>query len=71
MSIVVFLFALSKKRGVFARQCHTDGSKSDIEGECPYIWNLKMIQMNLLNRHRLTDLEEELMVAREEGRGKG
>ena len=69
MSIMVFLFVLSKNRGVFARECHTDRSKSDIEGEMsydiPYMWNLKMIQMNLLNRNRLT--ENELMVAREEG----
>ena len=56
-------------------ECPTDGSKSDVEGEMPYdipyMWNLKMIQMNLLNRNRLTELDHELMVAREKEWGKG
>ena len=46
-----------------------DYIKSDRVGETlddiPSIWNLKkMIQMNLQNRKRLTDLENELMVVR-------
>ena len=52
------------------RDCHTEWNKSDREGEIsydiPYMWNLKeMIQMNLQNRSRLTDLENKLMVAEE------
>ena len=52
------------------RECHTELSKSDREGEIsydiPYMWNLKeMIQMNLQNRSRLTDLENKLMVEEE------
>ena len=52
-------------------ECHTNWSQSDRERETlygiPYMCNLKkMIQMNLQNRKRLTDLEKELMVARGE-----
>ena len=41
------------------RDCHTELSKSDREGEIPYdiayIWNLKkMIQMNLFTKQKQT-----------------
>ena len=54
------------------KECHTELSNSGREGEMsydiPYMWNLKenqkyMIQMNLLTKQRLTDLENKLMVA--------
>ena len=50
------------------RECHTEWSKSDREGEIygiSYMWNPKWYQwMDLQNRKRLMDLENELMVAR-------
>ena len=55
-------------------ECHTESSKSDREGEMLYdirpMWNLKRItQMNLQNRNRLTDFENELWLLGE-GRGR-
>ena len=49
------------------RECHTEWSKSDREREVshdiPYIWNLKRQDtMNLLTIHRLTDLENKLVI---------
>ena len=51
------------------RKCHNEWSKSDREGEIsygiPYMWNLKRNDTNELiyKTERLTDLENELMVA--------
>ena len=53
------------------RECHTERSESEKERshDSLYTWNLKKkkkkkkIQRNLQNRKRLTDLENELMVA--------
>ena len=62
------------------RDCHSEWSKSDREGEIlydiPYMWNLKkkkkMIQMTYLqSRKRLTDLENKFRVTREEDGKKG
>ena len=54
------------------RECHAEWSKSDREGEIshdiPYMWALKRSDtMNLQNRKRFTDLENELLVARGKG----
>ena len=51
---------------------HTKWSKSDRERQIPYdiiyMWNLKkMVQMNLQNRNRLTDIENKRMVTKGEG----
>ena len=45
------------------RECHTETSQSDREGELsydiPHMWNLiEIIQMNLQNRDRFTGLEQ-------------
>ena len=58
------------------RDGHTERSKSDREGEMshdfPYMWDRKeIIQVNLQNRKRLTDLENKLMVAGRGGNGEG
>ena len=49
------------------RHCHTEWNKSDWEREIsydiPYMWNLKRYNTNELTKQRLTDLENELMVA--------
>ena len=47
---------------------HTKGSKPNrqrqMSYDTTYMWNLNMIQMNLKNRNRLTDLENKLMVTK-------
>ena len=52
------------------RDCHTEWSKSDREGEIlydiPHVWNVKRNdanEFNLQNRKKLTGLGNKLMVA--------
>ena len=49
------------------RQCYTEWSQSDREGEIlydiPYIWNLKRNDTNELIYNTETDSQDELMVA--------
>ena len=50
------------------RGSHTEQSNSDREREIsydiPYMWNFKRYNTDELTKQRLTDLENELMVAR-------
>ena len=53
---------------------HTKSSKShtgEISYDIPYMQSLKINDTNELIKQRLTDLENEPMVARREGEGKG
>ena len=57
------------------RDCHTERSKSDREGEIscdvPYTWTLKRNDANELTKQRLTDLENELTGAGLKDGGEG
>ena len=62
-----------------SRDCHTECSNSDREGEMscdtPYMWNLNRNDTNertyKRERERLTDLENELIIAGRKNGGKG
>ena len=50
----------------------SEASQRQISYDITYMWNLKMIQMNLFTkRNRLTDLEKELLVISRKGHGGG
>ena len=58
------------------RDCHTEGRKSNREGEIsyniPYMWNLKRNDTDELTKQRDSQTyEDELMVARGRDGGKG
>ena len=59
-----------------SRDCHTEWSKSDRERQLSYdiacMWNLKTLYkwIYLQNRNRVTDVENKLMVAKGDRRGR-